>query len=341
MKPVTWANCAYGGKRSVTAISKDHVAVTHCHNCGAAVDYHFCPVCGQSTKLHVPSASEFIHEFIGHYVAIEGRLWKTLALLLFKPGFLTWEYIQGRRVRYVEPLRIYLTFSILFFAVLKLAGTEMYQDEVAVPVPPAASRTGAAAPDIPVFGAAPAIPVKRGTIVTLTEGDGKRMTRSTPPLGDFDQGVNVAAGDYAPEAVARWKRFMARPLAERKAIFASAFYSYVPYALFCLMPLFALYLKLLYLGSGRRYGEHLLFALHANAFAFAVISLLILTNPLGLGLLKFALGCWLVFYLPTAMRRVYGGSRFVTSLRWIVLGLAHVISVFAAIMSTVGWAILR
>lgn len=327
----------------MTARSKDHVAATHCHNCGAAVDYHFCAVCGQSTTLHVPSASEFIHEFIGHYVAIEGRLWKTLALLLFRPGFLTWEYIQGRRVRYVEPLRIYLTFSILFFAVLKLAGTEMYQDDVAVPVPPAASTPGAAAPAIPGLGAAPALPPKGGAKLTVTETrpDGKSMTRATPPLGDFDQGVNAAAGDLAPAAVGRWKRFMARPLDERKAIFANAFYSYVPYALFCLMPLFALYLKLLYLGSGRRYGEHLLFALHANAFAFAVISLLILTNPLGWGLLKFALGCWLVLYLPTAMRRVYGGSRLVTGLRWIVLGLAHVISVFAVILSTVGWAILK
>lgn len=304
----------------MTAISKDHVAATHCHNCGAAVDYHFCAVCGQSTTLHVPSASEFIHEFIGHYVAIEGRLWKTLALLLFKPGFLTWEYIQGRRVRYVEPLRIYLTFSILFFAVLKLTGTDMYQDEVRAPVPPAASQAATPGQD---------------------RAEARPERRATPPLGDFDQGVNVAAGDYLPEASARWKRFMERPLAERQAIFANAFYSYVPYAMFCLMPLFALYLKLLYLGSGRRYGEHLLFALHANAFAFAVISLLILTNPLGWGLLKFALGCWLVFYLPTAMRRVYGGSRFVTGLRWAVLGVLHVVSMFAVILSTVGWAILR
>ncbi|UUZ52454.1 hypothetical protein LP419_23575 [Massilia sp. H-1] len=50
----------------------------------------------------------------------------------------------------------------------------------------------------------------------------------------------------------------------------------MPYAMFCLMPLFALYLKLLYLGSGRRYGEHLLFALHSNAFAFAMFGLMIM-----------------------------------------------------------------
>ena len=328
----------------------------NCLNCGAAVDYHYCAVCGQETKLHVPSASEFIHEFVGHYVAVEGRLWKTLALLLFKPGFLTWEYIQGRRVRYVEPLRIYLTFSLLFFAALKLGGGELYQEEVPVapPVPPAA--TPGVAPPIPGFGAGPAMPARSSaapdsaagkdsaaatSVDALPSMPGKSMRRATPPIGDFDQGVNKAVRDHAPGVGQRFKRFMQRPLHERKAIVTAAFFSYVPYALFCLMPLFALYLKLLYLGTGRRYGEHLLFALHANAFAFAIISLLIAFKPLGSGLLNFGLWAWLVFYLPTAMRRVYGGSRLVTGLRWIALAGLHVVSVFIAVLSTVGWAVLR
>lgn len=320
----------------MTAISKDQVSVENCRNCGAAVDYHYCAVCGQQTTLHVPSASEFIHEFVAHYVAVEGRLWKTLALLLFKPGFLTWEYIQGRRVRYVEPLRIYLTFSLLFFAVLKFGGFEMYQeDAVAVPVPPAA--THGTAPAIPGFGTAPEAPARPARRNMEKSAD----VAPVPPLGDPGQGIDVVVGEQAPDIGHRFNAFMARPLAERQAIVKSAFFAYVPYALFCLMPLFALYLKLLYLGSGRRYGEHLLFALHANAFAFAIISVLILINPLQWGLLNFALHAWLLFYLPMAMRRVYGGSRFVTFLRWAALAFVHVLSVIVALLSTVGWAVLR
>lgn len=333
----------------MTAISKDQVSVENCRNCGAAVDYHYCAVCGQETKLHVPSASEFIHEFVAHYVAVEGRLWKTLALLLFKPGFLTWEYIQGRRVRYVEPLRIYLTFSLLFFAVLKFGGVEMYQeDAVAVPVPPAA--THGTAPAIPGFGAAPeapATPARRGmdrntdvrAVPSAVAGQPGRS--ATPPPAAAGQGIDVVVGEHTLDIGHRFNAFMARPLAERQAIVKSAFFAYVPYALFCLMPLFALYLKLLYLGSGRRYGEHLLFALHANAFAFAIISVLILINPLQWGLLNVALNAWLLFYLPLAMRRVYGGSRFVTFVRWAALALVHVLSVIVALLSTVGWAVLR
>lgn len=330
----------------MTAISKDQVAVENCLNCGAAVDYHYCAVCGQETKLHVPSASEFIHEFVGHYVAVEGRLWKTLALLLFKPGFLTWEYIQGRRVRYVEPLRIYLTFSLLFFAALKLGGAEMYQEEaVSVPVPPAA--TPGTAPAIPMVGAAPRAPAARADRERAADPEGsvhqEQDTRpgAAPPPGAVDQGINVVVGGHATDIGKRFKAFMARPLAERQAVVKTAFFAYVPYALFCLMPLFALYLKLLYLGSGRRYGEHLLFALHTNAFAFAIISLLIVAGPLDWGLLNFVLVAWLVFYLPTAMRRVYGGSRLLTGLRWLALAVLHVASVFIALLSTVGWAVLR
>ena len=123
-----------------------------CHNCGAAVSGNFCPECGQETTLHVASAREFLHEFIGHYVALEGKLWKTLALLLFRPGKLTAEYIAGRRARYVQPLRIYLTLSILFFALLRFGPHELIQVQPHATVAPNTvetnpiSRSSACAP---------------------------------------------------------------------------------------------------------------------------------------------------------------------------------------------------
>ncbi len=106
------------------------------------------------------------------------------------------------------------------------------------------------------------------------------------------------------------------------------------------MPVFAAFLKLLYLGSGRRYGEHVLFALHTNAFAFLCLSLLMVI-PDFIPLVGKALGLWLVFYLPTAMRKVYGGSRTLTAMRWMVLMTAHIVSimlaaVFAAAMGMMG-----
>ena len=74
---------------------------------------------------HSPSAGEFIHEFIGHYVALEGKLWQTLTLLLSRPGQLTVDYMCGRRVPTINPLRLYLTLSLVMFGLIKLFGVDL------------------------------------------------------------------------------------------------------------------------------------------------------------------------------------------------------------------------
>jgi hypothetical protein len=97
--------------------------VAACRNCGhvlAVPRSRFCPQCGQETRLHPPSLREFVHEFVGHYVALEGALWKTLGLLLLRPGKLTTEYLAGRRRRYVLPLRLFISASFVFFLLVKL-----------------------------------------------------------------------------------------------------------------------------------------------------------------------------------------------------------------------------
>lgn len=301
-------------KQAVTSITVDNKETRNCLNCGAWISNQFCSVCGQETRLHVPSAHEFIHEFIGHYVALEGRLWKTLGFLLSKPGFLSAEYIAGRRRRYVEPLRVYLSLSIIFFAVLKFGGAP-----VAIVDDPA-PRT--AAVSVKTTGERPA--------ATVAAAD---------PVRDDDV-VLDAVIKTMPGLEERAKRFASKPGAERARLMTAGFFAYVPYALFILMPLFALYLKLLYLGTGRRYGEHLLFALHTNAFAFAALSLMALTIRLDWGLTTTAIVFWIVAYLPLAMRRVYQGSRWLTGVRWLALSVLHLASVGVAIISAFSAAIL-
>ncbi|QNA90621.1 DUF3667 domain-containing protein [Massilia sp. Dwa41.01b] len=290
-----------------------HRAPGFCPNCDSPLGGNFCQTCGQPARLHVPSAREFLHEFIAHYVALEGKLWKSLGMLLFKPGRLTREYIEGRRVPYVEPLRLYLSFSIIFFAIYKF-GDYRWRSSTA----PRArrrrrkrqrrasrrwKRRAAAAP------ADPAVTTADGRNEVLDEVD-----KLNPTLGS------------------KLRQFMALPRTDKDAAVRKAFFSYTPYAIFALMPLFAAYLKLLYLGSGRRYGEHLLFALHTNAFAFLALSLLLIL-PSGIPLVGTALTLWLMFYTPTAMRRVYGGGRLMTGLRWIALMTLHFFSMVLAVVA--------
>ena len=303
-------------------------AAIHCPNCGTLIAGQFCQGCGQPAHLHVPSAREFMHEFIAHYVALEGKLWKSVALLLFRPGRLTRDYIEGKRARYVEPLRLYLSFSIIFFAIFKLSGTQILEvtpNEDTPPAQHASAPVQVKAAAAKGAGNAQARGKKNGNLVTLDDGE--------------ENWVQTAAASVHPTLGKKVEHFGKLPLAERNATMQRAFSSYTPYAIFLLMPVFAALLKLLYLGSGRRYGEHLLFALHTNAFAFLMASLVFIV-PGFVPLVEAGLFLWLVFYLPAAMHTVYGGSWWLTALRWIVLMTMHILCVVLATLSVAAIAVI-
>jgi len=285
-----------------------HHASLACKNCGADTQGNYCNQCGQATHLHVPSAREFLHEFIAHYVALEGKLWKTLALLIAKPGVLTREYIEGRRVRYLEPLRLYLTFSIIFFALFKFSDIAVIN--LGEPLAPAAIVVAADEP-------------AQKKMEAGTPEHAAELNRSVRPVVEQLSSFNATLGG-------KLQHFLDLPRRTQEEALTRAFFSYTPYAIFALMPVFAFYLKVLYLGTGRRYGEHFLFGLHSNAFAFLMFSVILLL-PSSLGLVEFGVFLWLLFYLPTAMRRVYGGSRLSTFLRWIVLMALHLFSLIVAV----------
>ena len=277
-------------------VSPSASPATTCHNCHTDAPGNFCSACGQATTLHVPSAREFLHEFVAHYVALEGKLWRTLALLLFRPGALSNEYIAGRRVRYVEPLRVYLTFSILFFAILKFSSPDMF----------------------------------------LTVHDQQAQVNDHGPrqiAADNPSHMQVSVLGKSPTLPRQWQDFEQLPTAEKQKLVVESFFHYAPYAMFCLMPLFALFLKILYLGSGRRYGEHFLFALHTNAFAFITMALMIL---MPFNIVRLALGAWLLAYLPWAMWRVYPSGKLATICRWALLMAAYCLTMGLAIVACIG-----
>ncbi|XYJ10981.1 DUF3667 domain-containing protein [Telluria sp. B2] len=310
-----------------------HQAAAHCPNCATQLGGKFCQGCGQPAHLHVPSAREFLHEFIAHYVALEGKLWKSMALLLFKPGKLTVEYIQGRRVRYVEPLRLYLSFSIIFFAIFKLSG--MTVANLGEPDKPAIAAAQPAANAGGNDGAMPAPEAREEAPAAAGDASiaGKRQpAEARGQDGDVDLNFSLREKLAAlhPTLGEKYAHFREQPGEVQATALRRAFFANAPYAIFALMPLFAFFLKVLYLGSGRRYGEHVLFALHSNAFAFLMLSVMLVT-PDFIPFVGPAMFLWLVFYLPTAMRRVYGGSRTVTALRWIVLMNLHMLSIATAI----------
>jgi hypothetical protein len=259
-------------------------AVAACRNCGAPAGGKYCPECGQDTAPHPPSAREFLHEFAAHYVAIEGSLWITLRKLLV-PGALTLDYFAGRKRRYVHPLRLYLTASVVFFLVAK---------------------------------------------VFLPSGDahlapeGKTANHS---VGTFQ----CDEGDAFCKHVAQRfrERFGAKTRTQAVDYVMERLVSLFPYAMFVLLPVFALLTRAVYWNRPYNYGEHLVFALHVHAFAFFVGALV---APFGMPIL------WTVpaaVYLSAAMGKVFGGRRWPSILRAVFVFVTYFLLLAAAIVALV------
>ena len=93
------------------------VTLTHCANCGRELDGPYCGACGQKATLLNPTFHDLLHDLIHELLHVDGKIFQSVRLLLTRPGFLTQEYFEGRRARYVSPIRLYLIFSVLFFLV--------------------------------------------------------------------------------------------------------------------------------------------------------------------------------------------------------------------------------
>ena len=96
-----------------------HTHETHCLNCGAELTGAFCHQCGQHAHVH-RTLSAFFHDFLHGVLHFEGKIWRTLPLLAWKPGELTRRYIDGQRASFVSPIALFLFCVFLTFAVIGL-----------------------------------------------------------------------------------------------------------------------------------------------------------------------------------------------------------------------------
>ena len=286
-----------------------------CRNCGTQAPLKFCPECGQETTLHPPTLGEFLHEFVGHYVALEGTLWRTLGLLLLKPGRLTREYLDGRRRQYVLPLRLYLTASFLFFLVLKLVA-------------------GSVTPGMKVLvdGRDMAVAEYRAEMASAA-GHGASGAASAASGAHFEIMKANDCGDPGQRACTRLEATLNQAFEHAQENPQEAFeharehvLHWAPYAIFVLLPAFAGIMQLAYRNRRMTYGEHFVFSLHLHAFWFVAALVLVALPEAVVAVAQFAV----IVYGIWAMRETYGGrwwpavlrAFFVSTVYGIVLTLA-------------------
>jgi hypothetical protein len=130
---------------------------TRCLNCDRPLTGQYCSGCGQKDVERDPRLRELAHEAADELLHWDGKLAATLGALARRPGFLTREDLAGRRARYVSPLRLYLTASVVYFAILalipRLTAVQFKIDDTDRKAPPtAAAPNTAPTSDTATFG---------------------------------------------------------------------------------------------------------------------------------------------------------------------------------------------
>ena len=282
------------------------VACLNCKQGLASPRPNFCPACGQETNLKPPTLLAFVQQFGGAYLSTEGALWRTLKLLLLKPGELTCQYLAGRRKHYVLPLRLYLTVSLVTLLLVRVLG---------------------------------------GVQVDLASGKGFDPKRADAvPIVIAGGRAGMKNGEFYCTDLPAWlcRRLKARvdldaPAFQREIErFGERFAANLGAAMFVLLPSFALWLKLAYRNRRLRYTEHLVFALHLHAFWFIALAFAL---PDSGWLATLALGTMPV-YAMLALRRVYAGRFWPRLLRAAVISALYGLTLGLAMIGLVLWSLL-
>lgn len=101
-----------------------HEAEGDCLNCGAELTGPYCRMCGQKGHVH-RTISAIGHDLIHGILHLDGKFWRTLPLLAWRPGDLTRRYVHGERAKFVSPLGMFLFSVFLMFAVLQIYGLSL------------------------------------------------------------------------------------------------------------------------------------------------------------------------------------------------------------------------
>ncbi|MEO7240329.1 MAG: DUF3667 domain-containing protein, partial [Sphingomicrobium sp.] len=99
-----------------------HTHERNCLNCGCALCGEYCHCCGQRAHVH-RTLTAFWHDLAHGVLHFEGKIWRTLPLLAWRPGELTRRYIDGQRARFVSPIALFLFAVFMMFAVVGFSGT--------------------------------------------------------------------------------------------------------------------------------------------------------------------------------------------------------------------------
>ncbi len=286
--------------RALTIQPKRLAGSAACLNCGTSLQGPFCYYCGQPDKNLMRFFPVLLRELMEDFLDFDSRFMRTMKPLLFRPGKLTRDYLDGRRFRYTPPLRLYIFSSIACFFLVALLASDAIkfqtdgEDSDAIVASISTGRV-----DDPKLQSAleKMKPEDRQEVERALqkvaaarqgqdEGEGENGGESEPEHGDtiningkpWDRETNPFVVNWLPQWVNDWindeieqSPAKGREIEKNPNLITDKVFDVLPATMFVLLPIVALLFKFWYLFARKYYVEHLIFALHNHSFLFVMI----------------------------------------------------------------------
>lgn len=284
---------------------------TICKNCEQAFDsdFSFCPHCGQKDKDEL-TLSVLFYNTISNYFSFDARFFKSFIPLLIKPGYIARKFIEGKRLLYLHPAQMYLFVAIVFFFLFSFTANKQASEMdkgIAEAFEKNVITDSLSIEELQAYKTKDSldrevarVSLEKSSIFTgMTEKEidsivedknfnsqKNNISLSGPEVDSLikinapDKEIYAAMGLEENDSAFK-KRLYAQALkflkSKQGGSILQTFYDTAPIAMFIVLPLFALLLKLFYRKSGR-YSHHLVFSFYFFAFIFTVFSFVVGIN---------------------------------------------------------------
>jgi hypothetical protein len=320
-----------------------------CLNCGTETPGRYCPACGQQNIEPKQSVWHLVNHFFSDITHFDGKFFVTVKDLFTKPGFLSKEYMQGRRASYLDPIRMYIftsaIFFLIFFSMINVKNIhigdedrkEMKGDSAlsAIMSGVKTARDSLRILDAQRVASAPKPKIRKDSLrrngnvnFSIDESDYTSVAaydsvQKILPIDQRDGWLKRKVNIKKIELNQRYK-------SERGDLIRELIGNYIhncPKVLFVSLPIFALLLKLLYIRRRQfYYVDHGIFSVHLYIFSFLILLILFgiggLSSYTGWGWLYWlfaAIIFYALVYYYKAMRKFYGQRRAKTFTKFILL----------------------
>lgn len=270
----------------------------YCQNCSVELFGEFCSSCGQKDKeLHLP-VKELASEFLDIIPTFDKRLIRSLIPFIIRPGFLTLEYLSGKRKHYISPFKFYFFISFLYFFISSFNLSETKKN----------LRYDLLSVD---------------TAKTMVNDDSTTLS-----IRSEDSDVSFTIADTAKVEKMFGKKIIDGFKTGRTnpQMFFDKIREHLPKIIFLLLPVFALLMHLVYIRSKILYIRHLIFSFNFHSFIFFILvidMILEMVFPVGLKFYGNLILLSIPVYLFAGLKTVYGQSTRKTFIKFTLLSLSH------------------